>query len=87
MTIKRRRGRHLPVEQSIRLLVRAGGVPGVLINGAMGMAEYELQPTTRPYLRSDGRVTVRLVWRHRETRASLVYSTVLNIADFVGGAR
>lgn len=85
MTIKHRRGGHLPMEASDDLLARCGGVPGVLIAGAMERADYVLQSTARPYYRVDGGVTVRFVWRHRKTNASLVFSTVLTIDHYLNG--
>ncbi|WP_170294807.1 hypothetical protein [Roseospira navarrensis] len=54
-------GRHLP-EQDAAPLAEALA-PG--LHDRLSASGYRLTPTVRPYRRSDGRVTVRLVWRRR----------------------
>lgn len=59
-------------------IVAAIGGPASKLDRLLTKRGYELQPTTRPYLKSSGHdVTVRLVWHHREHRTSIVYTMTL----------
>jgi hypothetical protein len=64
-----RPGRHLPPHDTpslLGLISEAADLHQVLVADG-----YALDPETRPYRRTDGRVTVRFVWRRREAGANL----------------
>lgn len=70
---RRRRG---PEHSALDLLIRIGGAEQLLYL-QLEQLGYELNPTCRPYLRRDGKVSVRFVWRRRANGASVVYSLVV----------
>lgn len=42
---------------------------------------YQLRPRTRPWMRADGTILVRLVWRRRRDHASAVIQQTLRLHD------
>jgi len=72
-----RRGKHLPPHDALPLAQR---LSPALHAGLLGDG-FELTDTVRPYLRADGRVSIRLVWRcrHRSDSASVTITHVVSV--------
>ncbi|MBB4287725.1 hypothetical protein [Roseospira goensis] len=77
-----RPGRHLPPHDAADLAERLDPT----LHATLLADGFRLAPTVRPYLRQDGRVTVRLVWRCRAQTGDTVAITATHVVRVEGRA-
>lgn len=71
-----RRGRHLAAVAIDSLF--AADPEFAERNAELARLGFVAQPTVRPYRRSDGGFTIRVVWRRRTTEDSVVMETTIS---------
>lgn len=67
---RRRHGRHLKPVAAQPLIDLVDGLKAM--NKRLSAQGFALKHTTRPYVRTDGLVTLQFVWRNREEGGSVI---------------
>jgi len=82
---KHRRGRHLTPHDAHSLITKDGDLSR--LHQRLCADGYVLKPTVRPYLRLDGFITLKFVWRKRSRENSSTFESTIHVKVPAGNHR